>query len=246
MSRIARQKSSTGYYHVILRGVAKQIIFEDRSDRFFFINIMKKYITASGQSVVCYCLMENHVHLLIYDRTDAISLVMQKIGGCYSMYFNNKYDRTGHLFQNRFLSEVVENDRYLVTVFRYILNNPPKAGICAASEYEWSSYGLYGGRDGFIDTSEIERIIGGPDAYESFIAASNEDDCLEYTGYIHDDQWVERRIREILGVVSGNEVKAYDKKRRNAAISQLRSGGLTIKQIERHTGISRGVIQKLR
>lgn len=100
MSRIARQKSSTGYYHVILRGVAKQIIFEDRSDRLFFINIMKKYITASGQSVVCYCLMENHVHLLMYDRTDAISLVMQKIGGCYSMYFNNKYDRTGHLFQN--------------------------------------------------------------------------------------------------------------------------------------------------
>ena len=76
--------------------------------------------------------------------------------------------------------------------------------------------------------------------------AVNSDRCLEYDGYGHDDDWVEEQIRELLGIAQGMVLKDYTKQRRDRAIAVLRSAGLTIKQIERHTGISRGIIQRVK
>ena len=78
--------------------------------------------------------MENHVHLLLRDTKDQLDLVMKKIAGSYAYYFNHKYDRSGHLFQDRYGSEVVEDDAYLMTVIRYIHRNPEKAGIAKAGD----------------------------------------------------------------------------------------------------------------
>ena len=143
MARKARRKSISGYSHLIMRGNNKQILFEKPEDYRFFISRMARYCQEAGIRIIAYCLMDNHVHILVHDPENAVSEMMKKLGVSYSKYYNEKYERIGHLFQGRFLSEPVENDEYLLTAYRYILNNPRKAGICPAEKYRWSSYKGY-------------------------------------------------------------------------------------------------------
>jgi len=87
--------------------------------------------------------MDNHVHLVIKEQKDSISQIMKRIGTSYAYYFNKKYKRVGHVFQDRYRSETIEDERYLLSVIRYIHNNPVKAGVSRIQEYKWSSYQFY-------------------------------------------------------------------------------------------------------
>ena len=101
--------------------------------------------------ICAYCLMENHVHLLVCDPKGHTPLMMKKLGVSYSQYFNRKYDRSGHLLQDLYKSEAIENNTYLLLVFRYIFNNPRMAGICEARNYPWSSYARYDRTPAFME-----------------------------------------------------------------------------------------------
>ena len=144
------------------------------------------------------------------------------------------------------MSEPVDDERYLLTVFRYILNNPQKAGICTAAEYEWSSYRLYGRDDGLVDTTVLRALIGSEERYAEFIAAANEDQCLEYETRRMDDAWAKRVVQARLGAESGTALQSLSRNERNDALRQLKEAGLSIRQIERLTGISRGIVQKVK
>lgn len=132
MSREVRKYSESGYYHVMIRGVNKQIIFESDTDKTFFIDSLMIAKAKYEIKVIAYCLMENHVHLLIKDNIGDLSKFMQSLNTRYAIYFNLKYCRMGPLFQDRFKSEIINDDRRLLAAYRYILNNPYKAGICYA------------------------------------------------------------------------------------------------------------------
>ena len=109
MPRSARKLSKSGIYHIIIRGIGQQNIFEDDGDRIRFIETLKRYKTELGFEMNAYCLMRNHVHILLKDGREQIDLIMKKIVGSYAVYFNWKYDSVGHLFQDRFKSEPVED-----------------------------------------------------------------------------------------------------------------------------------------
>ena len=136
MPRKERLKSKTGYYHVMIRGIDKQIIFEDEFDKNKFLLCIKNAVNNYEVKVICYCLMINHVHLIIYDSNNSISRFMQSLNCKYAAYFNNKYLRIGPLFHDRYKSEVINDDRQLLAAYRYVLNNPYKAGICSAENYK--------------------------------------------------------------------------------------------------------------
>ncbi|MBO4390027.1 MAG: transposase [Lachnospiraceae bacterium] len=244
MPRKARRESHTKYYHVIVRGVGKQILFENDNDYSYYLSLMKRFSVETGIRICAYCLMENHVHLLVYDPEETLSVFMKKTGVCYAGYYNTKYERTGHLFQDRFMSEPVETKEYMLTVFRYILNNPEAAGICPASEYRWSSYHLYGNRRSFVNTTLLFSWIGDWEHYVAFMDQENHDKCPDYDYRTNDDDWAKETLYETLGLISGSELKAYSKAKRDEALRQLRRAGLTIKQIERLTGIGRGIVQR--
>ncbi len=244
MARQARKLSESGYMHIIIRGIGKQLLFESDEDRTFFLGSLEKYSQDLKVTVCAYCLMENHVHLLLYDTQQQIPCMMKKLGVRYSYYFNQKYDRTGHLFQDRYRSEPVEDDTYLLTVFRYILKNPEKAGICRASDYRWSSYALYGDRESFVDTSAVlEPLLGDRTAYAAYIAETADDECLEYTPSRHDDAWALKVIHRLLHGQSGTVLQKMDREARNEALRRMKKAGLTVRQIERLTGINRGTVQ---
>ena len=124
----------------MIRGVNKQEIFFDDQDKIVFINLLTKAKEKYSFSLFAYVLMNNHVEIEIKDNENCISKIIQSVATSYAIYFNEKYDRVGHLFQNRFKSKPVENNNYLINLVRYIHQNPEKAKIELTEKYKWSSY----------------------------------------------------------------------------------------------------------
>ena len=151
MPRRERKQSGTGIYHVMLRGINRQDIFEEAEDYWSFIRILSAVQERMGDDlatktctchIYAYCLMPNHVHLLLCEKNWKIGEVMKSIASSYVFYYNKKYGRTGHLFQDRFKSEPCNDSAYFMTLFRYIHQNPVKAGLVkSAKDYEYSSWG---------------------------------------------------------------------------------------------------------
>ncbi len=228
---------------MIIRGIGKQILFEDDKDRICFLGRMGRFSIETEVGVCAYCLMENHVHMLLHDKDNLTQLFMKKIGVSYAKYFNKRYERTGHLFQDRYKSENIYDEKYFLTVLRYILRNPDKAGICRAADYKWSSYRLYGSERAFIDQTFMTRLFGSKEEFIRFVSETNDDECLEYD-YKKNDEWAKEIIRKKLGITSGTVLQGYSRGLRDEALKYLKKAGLSIRQIERLTGINRGAIQK--
>ena len=171
MPRIARKISNTKVYHIILRGNDKQDIFFDEQDYIKFIKELIKVKEKYQCEYYAYCLMSNHVHMVIYDKQNMISKIIQSIAIAYSSYFSKKYEKVGHLFQNRFLSKNIESREYLLEVVRYIHQNPLKAKITNTDKYRWSSYQEYIRKEIIINPKQVLSIFGNTkqDSIENFI-----------------------------------------------------------------------------
>ena len=229
MPRQASKHSESGYMHLIVQGIGRQIMFEEAADYQRFLSSLERFCGETEVKICAYCLMENHVHLLVCDPKGHTPLMMKKLGVSFSQYFNRKYDRSGHLLQDRYKSEAIENNTYLLVVFRYILNNPRKAGICEAQNYPWSSYAHYDRPPAFMELSLVRSLLGGQAHYEAFISAVNEDLCMEYDGSRHDDSWGLDVICTRLGVNSGTALQRYERRERNEALSKLKGEGVTVR-----------------
>lgn len=255
MPRMARQKSSTKVYHVILRGNAKQDIFLEEQDYYKFIkeicNTKEKY----QYELYAYCLMSNHVHLIIYDKMDNLSKALQSLTVSYSSYWNKKYERVGHLFQNRFLSKNVETKSYLKTLCRYIHQNPCKSGIAEMEEYPWSSYQEYRRKSKIIDTRQILEVFGRgrQESIDNFIAfhkIKKEKEQIkerveyEMIGKLSDEQ-ARQYIAEILELKNIQEITQYSIEKRNEYLKKLKNTkGISKAQIARLIGLSAKIIER--
>ncbi|NNU74924.1 transposase [Clostridium estertheticum] len=124
MSRTFRLKSDESIYHVMCKSITEVNLFKDTEDKKKYLSLIKKYKTLYNFKLYGYCLMDNHLHLIIDANGSDISKVMHGINFSYAMYFNRKHERGGHLFRDRFKSIIVANDRYLKTLSLYIHNNP--------------------------------------------------------------------------------------------------------------------------
>jgi len=132
-------------YHLFNRGNNKQNIFFEDSDYRFYLSILKRYKKETGFSLIGYCLMPNHVHLLVrQDQDFSPSKLISKLHTTYAMFINDKYKKVGHLFQGRFKQKIVSEENYLIQLISYLHLNPVKDGICSKPElYNWSSFNWY-------------------------------------------------------------------------------------------------------
>ncbi len=141
MGREARIEIPEGIYHVISRSIDERELFKERDDYEKFIHILEDSCNKFDVSVFSYALMINHTHLLIQTHKANLSKFMHKLNSSYAHYFNKKYLKKGHLFQDRYKSFIIKNERYLIAVARYINLNPVDAGLVDFPEdYEWSSF----------------------------------------------------------------------------------------------------------
>ena len=250
MPRTAREKSETGIYHVIVRGINRQDIFHDDEDRKRYLDTLKRITMENAAEILGYCIMSNHIHLIIKEGEAGISLLMKRLGASYAYWYNLKYQRTGHVFQDRFKSENVEDDSYLLTVMRYIHLNPVKAGIVnKPEEYIWSSCRAYYGYPEYpLDLTHVSLVLGlfagqNEQAIKSmrmFEAEYNEDRCLEDTKKKRlNEDTAFNLITEKLNGCSISSLQQMPQTERRKAIKQLKNiKGLSIRQIVRITGLT--------
>jgi len=145
MPRTSRSLADNGYYHILTRGNDRRNIFQCQDDYVKILEIINSYIEKFPVRVFHYCLMPNHVHLLLQAIISAdVPKFMQGILQVYANYFRKRYNSTGFLFQNRYRSLHIEKESYLLECARYIERNPLRAKICNdLKEYPWSSYQFY-------------------------------------------------------------------------------------------------------
>lgn len=245
MARKPREKSSSGIYHIILRGINRQNIFEDDEDRLTFISSLERYKEISQCRIFAYCLMDNHVHILLQEVTEPIGMLIQRISSSYVIWFNRKHERCGHLFQERFRSEAVETDEYFLTVLRYIHQNPVKAKIVNdAADYKWSSFCEYTERGQLVDkeyaltmfTDKLEAAVG---RFVQFTREKNGNTCLEIPENkvnMKDDD-LRQMVRHLFGIEAitiCNEVR----EKQDTMLREMKGvDGTTIRQISRITGL---------
>ncbi len=252
MPRTARRKSETGIYHLILRGINRQAVFNDEEDIQRFLETLQKIQTESCFSIYAYCFMVNHVHLLMHEGVESLSNAMRRLGSSYVYWYNRKYDRTGYLFQDRYKSEPVHNDSYLLTVLRYIHHNPLKANLVnTVDQYKWSSYKDYVTGKGFSDIDFVldlfhddrERALK---AFESFHDKKNDDRCIDLDNSLRPtDKEATEIICKLCSIKSPAELKKKNRTERNQFLKQLKDDhNISVRQIQRLTGINRGLAYK--
>ena len=250
MPRNARKQSESNIYHVISRGVGRCIIFEDDNDRIRFLRALEKYARDHHAEILAWCLMSNHFHLLARAELDDLAEFMRELNASYALYFNKRHERIGHLFQGRYKSEPVADDRYFLTVLRYIHQNPARASVCPTHEYRWSSYGEYLFGTGISRTDLALAMLGGPEKFVSFHAlADDATPCMELSSgrrFIHDEDALQIARNALVNMPNARpeSLASLDKPERDEALRTLRRSRLSLRQIERLTGISKSTIAK--
>lgn len=254
MPREGRKISYSGFYHVMIRGVNKEIIFKDDRDRRNFLHLLKYYKIKLNCNVHAYCLMDNHVHILIEDNNNKLGELMRNVSCVYAGEFNKKYKRVGHLFQERFKSQNVENDYYLLRLVRYIHRNPEKAGICKTEEYKWSSYREYIYGEKIIERKFIlkkyDENIRKAIVKFSRDVLTNKEDGIDNV-YFKDKSKTTKEDREdfikfITKIEDIPSIKAKPKKEIKEIIKMLKeTNKLTVNEISELIGISNNIIYKI-
>ncbi|MFH1504682.1 MAG: transposase [Candidatus Omnitrophota bacterium] len=164
MPRIFRILPEEGALHILTRGNNRRSVFEDDNDYKAYLSCLKKYKKENNISIYHYCLMPNHIHLIIeLNFASSLAKFMKQVNLAYLYRYKKKYDYCGHLWQGRYKSLIISNDGYLITCGRYIERNPVKARLVKyAKEYKWSSFNAYayGVRRGIVDYNPIYLGLG--------------------------------------------------------------------------------------
>lgn len=245
MPRLARQIASSGFYHIMLRGDGKRILFEDDDDRRFFLFLLERYCRKYAINCHAWCLMDNHVHLLLEDTDHLLCKAMHGICLLFAQHYNSKYSHVGGVFQNRFVSLPLEKESHLLRAIRYIHRNPIRACITDDLSYPWSSYNEYVIGASFTCTERILELLGGPEGFRSFCSQSDEstdrriDKAL--SGRFTDAEALELADC-LLGLDLVGHLESLGKKERDNHLRTLHQAGISIRQIARITGLGRGIV----
>jgi putative transposase len=163
MARKPRIEIEGGLYHILTRGNNRQLIFKAAEDYNKMLSRLAEVKRILPFYLYAYCLMPNHIHMLVERRDDAISRVMHRLLTGYSQFYNRKYRRVGHVFQGRYKAILCESDQYLAELVRYIHLNPVRAEMVRQpTSYIYSSHRAYVGlsKDDLVDTEPVLRYFG--------------------------------------------------------------------------------------
>jgi putative transposase len=169
MPRPPRQLLSHSCYHIITRGNNRHDVFKNDEDYIYFLDLLKRFKAEHPFDLFHYCLMSNHVHMLVKTNKDSdFSTFMKKLNLAYFHHYRNNYGWTGHFWQDRFKSQAVGKDEYFIQCGKYIELNPVRAGIVETpGKYPYSSFGHYA-------EGNISQIIANDFVYET-LGSTNSD-----------------------------------------------------------------------
>jgi putative transposase len=176
-------------HHVFVRGVARSVIAVDDADFEHGLYLLERAVTRFELQCHAWSYLPNHSHLLVTTQLGNVSKAMHWIGTCTAQRFNRRHGRSGHLFQGRFGSKVVDHDKYLLELARYLPRNPVKAGLCQApGDWPWSSYAATAGLRAspwFLDTGGFLGMLGSAGAYTAWVDDGENATMLDEDGIPH-------------------------------------------------------------
>jgi REP element-mobilizing transposase RayT len=240
-----------GYYHIINRGVEQRVIFKERADYEQFEELMCFYAKSYGITIHNYCLMSNHYHLLIEISQENLSKYMQQLNMKYSIYFNKKYNRSGHLWQGRFKSWYITDEAYLYTLMLYIEQNPLKANMVKAlEEYPYGSYKY------FLDIDNIPECLE-----QSWIVQNYDNDTEAIKAFLNStvDTSQLTQMKKASSLVEAPNIdskpdekklksqlsQTQDKKERNILILKAYKQGYSQHMIAKVLGLNQATVQRI-
>jgi len=204
MPRKARSNQISGYYHVMSQGINKEYIFNKKIYLEEYKKLMLKKSKDLEINILSYCIMSNHVHILINsNKISDLSKYMQKLNTAYSNFYNKTNKRVGYVFRDRFLSQEIQSEKQLFYCMRYIHYNPVKAGIVKfVSDYPYSSYNEFVGKRHIINDNCIKIIFGDLKNYKEIFCKLHDID-----NKIYDDNFIDIKDKEIKEYIKDVEVK---------------------------------------
>lgn len=236
-----RSRCFNDTYHLVVRGVNRQLIFDCDDDCRKFVEILKKNVERAQAELYAWCLMGNHVHILLKEGNDSISKMMQRIGVSYVKYFNKKNERVGPLCQGRFFSKPIEDETAFERVRKYIALNPVKAGIARnPNRYLWSwLWELRGEKQG----NEFDNYDFTSDEENEFELEHWEDE--KNLNKENKDFDALKTMKRITGYGNVGEIQTLEMSMKDNAVKALLNEHLSPSQISRITGVSRTTIYRI-
>lgn len=250
MPRTKRTKSNTDIYHIMSRSIEKKLLFEEEGDYLKYLTLLSEAKQKFNLKIYAYCLMSNHIHLIMKIPFENISKMMKWLNSSYALFFNTKYERLGYVFADRFRSEAIVTSDYMWECIRYIHQNPTKAGICQSIyEYKFSSIHSYKKIESnylnLVDVSAVLKKYGKED-FLSLNEMENHKLCMDYLN----NHYTDIELQKILfSLVKVKNVKEYDKLDAGTKIYgalKLIDMYVPLRQISRVTGIYYSKLQKMR
>lgn len=256
MPRKPRTHGILGIYHIVLRSVNQQLIFQEEVDYQKFLFLLSDCKEKYDAEIYAYCLMSNHIHLLIkFTDKDNIANFFQSFGSRFVRWYNIKYHRSGHLFQERFYSNPINSSQYYLEALIYIHNNPVAAGICRApSEYHWSSHNaFYGEKNPLVNLTHSYEVAGSKDLLLHFFSlhSDNINSTTKNIGYEGSrlerlsDEDALKQFQEIKKNMSIFDIQTLPKTQRNEVIRMMKKQGFTQTQISRIFELSTRSVRKV-
>jgi len=274
MARPLRIEFEGAVYHVTSRGDRREPIFEDDEDRLALLRVIAAGLDRFDASLLAWCLMGNHYHLVLRTRRANLSRVMRHVNGVYTQAYNRRHGKVGHLFQGRFKAILVDEEAYLLQVCRYVDLNPVRAGLVPdPADWPWSSYRALAGLEDGPAWLERETLYGslgartpaaGAARYAAFVHGGRDDRLWEHAlrGQIYlGGEAFAARMQAALGAEPRADVPRVQRHpqrlaleryfaepaRRAAAIARAcREGGYTLTEVARHLGLSVSRVSRLR
>lgn len=247
MPRIPRNNMETSFFHIIVQGIEKRYIFNEREDIEKYVNLLNK--KNEENLIIAYCIMNNHAHILIKTEKNVyMEKWMQKVNTTFAKYFNKKYDRVGYVFRNRYKSQQIKSIKHLYTCVKYIHDNPVKAGICnKPDEYEYSSLVDFYNSNVEEVYSKLNKILNSDGKCQEIEKVIQKDDFV-FMEYNQDKNNLCKEIVEKFkkSYNIDNEFLKNDKELLLKLIELLNKNyGISYRTIEAVTGLNREYLRRL-
>lgn len=249
-------KTITGFYRVCVHSADEQPIFESDGDRREFLDLMRDCCRDARVTIVAWCLMDDHVHLVLEDYEDGVSAAMHRLLLTYARRFNKRTGRVGCLFGDRFERRSLDTDWQVMEAIRSVHADPQEAGISLAERYPWSSFAEHlGAYDNdaadaarsFCDPSGVLELFGSAEGFIAY-SLSAPDGGEPAMHNMKEMEWERlafaEKMAKGLGVPLGG-LKAVPRAQRDIVIVGLHDAGFTVRQIERYTGIGKSTVARI-
>ncbi len=248
MARMSRREAvcESGVYHITNRGAGRRVIFEGAADKAQYLNRLSSVAPQCFVGILAWCLMDNHVHLLVRGGVDDISTMMRRLNTSYAQYFNGKHGHVGPVFSQRYDCRPVKTDEHLFLAVRYIHCNPIDLGEEWAL-YPWSSFGDYlAGSETVCDIDYVLRLFGGIEPFKRFHFSDDVLAEVRLDGHRMrlDDAEALKLVEDRFGADFCDAIGHQSGRMREESLACMHRLGLSIRQIQRLTGIGRNTISR--